>query len=145
MASENKTLRNRSKNFESCEIQLLTDLVEENISILNSKLTNSVTNDKKKQIWQSITNDINSLGVSSRSTKEIRTKWNNMFQAAKKEYSERKLHVKKTGGGPTVKPVTANVEKIIDLYSDSAVFNGLDGVESTVITQGMYCNYLHIY
>jgi len=45
--AENK--RNRSKNFESSEIQLLMDLVEKHINIINSKLTNSITNDKKEK------------------------------------------------------------------------------------------------
>ncbi|XP_046566238.1 uncharacterized protein LOC124274914 [Haliotis rubra] len=122
--------RNRSKNFESCEIQL-----EDHIGVLNSKLTNSITNDKKKQIWDKITAEINSLGVSNRTSKEIKTKWNNMFQNAKKEFSDRKLQTQKTGGGPCPKPVSSYIEKIMDIYSDSACFNGVAGVESPVPLQ----------
>ena len=39
------------ENFDTREIQLLTELVEKNIEIINSKFSNNVTNEKKKKIW----------------------------------------------------------------------------------------------
>ena len=44
-----KSVRNRGKNFDTREIQLLTELVEKNIEIINSKFSNTVTNEKKKE------------------------------------------------------------------------------------------------
>ena len=45
-----KSVRNRGKNSDTREIQLLTELVEKNIEIINSMFSNSVTNDKKMKI-----------------------------------------------------------------------------------------------
>ena len=77
-----KSVRNRGKNFDTREIQLLTELVEKNIKIINSKFSNTVTNEKKKKIWENITIQINALGVANRTAKEIKTKWINMHQTA---------------------------------------------------------------
>ncbi|XP_062621653.1 uncharacterized protein LOC134283222 [Saccostrea cucullata] len=131
-----KNKRNRGKNFDSSEIQLLADLVERNVDIINSKLTNSVTNEKKKKVWDNITEQINALGVSCRTTKEIKTKWTNMHQTAKKEFSNNKLSQRRTGGGPCAKPLSTVSEKIIDIYKDSPTFTGLSGFETQAPDEG---------
>ncbi|XP_056004079.1 uncharacterized protein LOC125653292 [Ostrea edulis] len=125
-----KSNRNRGKNFDSSEIQLLTELVEKNIAIINSKFSNTLTNEKKKAVWQSITDQLNALGVACRSVKEIKTKWTNMHQSAKREFSDAKISQRKTGGGPMAKPLSVVNEKIVDLFKDSPSFNGLSGFET---------------
>lgn len=65
---------------------LLTWL-KKNIDTINSKFTNTITNEKKKKVWENITSQINALGISNRSIKEIKTKWTNMHQTAKKKSS----------------------------------------------------------
>jgi hypothetical protein len=133
--------RNRGKNFDTSEIQLLTELVERNIDIINSKLTNSITNEKKKKLWDDITMQVNALGIAYRTTKDIKTKWNNMHQTAKKEFSLNKISQRKTGGGPCSKPLSNVTEKIVDMYKDSPTFNGLMGFE----TQSPGMSYNNIY
>lgn len=49
---------------------------------------------------------VTALGISNRSIKEIKTKWTNMHQTAKKEFSSNKLSQRKTGGGPCAKPLS---------------------------------------
>ena len=130
-----KSVRNREKNFDTREIQLLTELVEKNIEIINSKFSNTVTNEKKKKIWENITIQINALGIANRTAKEIKTKWINMHQNAKKEYSDDKLYRRQTGGGPCPKPVSSISERIVDLFKGSPSFDGLSGFETQ---SGMY-------
>ncbi|XP_063410794.1 uncharacterized protein LOC134693809 [Mytilus trossulus] len=134
---EKKTQRNRSKNFESSEITLITELVQQNISIISDKFnssqgTSSVTSEKKKLIWEHITERVNSLGVCPRSTKEIKNKWSNLHQEAKKAYSEKARDHQRTGGGPPPKPLTEAQERIVDIYKDCPSFTGLQGVESPI-------------
>jgi hypothetical protein len=78
--------RKRSSNWDSSEITLLQQLVQENMSTLRSKLTNSVTNSRKISIWKNIAVQINSLGLQYiyRTDKEVKTKWQNMQTSAKK-------------------------------------------------------------
>ena len=47
MASPAVSRKARKQNFSASEIAILTEKVEENLSIIQSKLTNSVTNKKK--------------------------------------------------------------------------------------------------
>ena len=67
----------RKINLSVSEIAILTDKVEENLSVLQRKLTNSVTNQKK-----------NAVGVEMRTVHEVREKWKILHSAAKKEYAE---------------------------------------------------------
>ena len=47
MASPAISRKARKQNFRASEIAVLTEKVEENISLIPSKFTNSVTNQKK--------------------------------------------------------------------------------------------------
>ena len=60
------------QNFSTSEIAILTEKVEENLSIIQSKLTNSVTNQKKSEIWCKIADAVNAVGVARRMTTEVR-------------------------------------------------------------------------
>lgn len=135
-----KNPRTRGKNFDTTEIQLLTDLVEKNIETINSKFSNTLTNDKKKKVWENITEQVNAMGIASRTVKEVKTKWFNMHQAAKKEYCDNKLYRRQTGGGPCPKPMSQATEKIVDLFKDTPSFDGLSGFE----TQAGMCNIANI-
>ena len=46
-ASIDETNKIRKANFSASEVSLLTEKVEENLTVLQSKLTNAVTNAKK--------------------------------------------------------------------------------------------------
>ena len=62
-------------SFSASEISVLTEKVEENLSIIQSKLANSVTNQKKNESWQKIADAVNVVGVANRTAAEIREKW----------------------------------------------------------------------
>ncbi|XP_046348985.2 uncharacterized protein LOC124129585 isoform X1 [Haliotis rufescens] len=137
MASYPPKPRNRNKNFDSSEIQLIAELVEKHISILNSKLCSTVTHERKKAIWAEITSKVNALGVCQRTTKEIKTKWTNVHQTAKREFSNRQLDMRKTGGGPCIAPLSTTSEKIVDIYKECPSFTGLTGIESDDLVMQM--------
>jgi sensor domain CHASE-containing protein len=67
-----------SSNWDCSEIALLRQLVQENMSTLRSKLTNSVTTSRKISIWKNIAVQINSLGLHYRTDKEVKAKWQNI-------------------------------------------------------------------
>ena len=146
-----RTTRNRSIKFESSEITLITELVQQNISIISDKYksshgTSSVTSDKKRLFWEHITERVNSLGVCPRSTKEIKTKWSNLHQEVKNAYTKKARNHQKTGGGPPPKPFSEAQEKNVDIYKDCPSFTGLQGVESPIdsslTTTGTVCFFL---
>lgn len=59
--------------------------------ILNSRLTNSITNQKKQRIWERITESINAVGVNRRRVSEVKEKWRNMQRKARRIIAERNL------------------------------------------------------
>ena len=75
----------RKHNFSASEISILTETVEENLAILQSKFTNSVTNLKKRQVWLEITAAVNAVGVDKRTETVVHEKWKNLHSPAKRD------------------------------------------------------------
>ncbi|XP_048586883.1 myb/SANT-like DNA-binding domain-containing protein 4 [Nematostella vectensis] len=120
----------RKPNFSIEEITIITESVAEKKEILNSKLTNSVTNKLKNSVWEEIKDKVNAVGVAPRSLVEVKDKWKNLLSQAKRENSEFKRERGKTGGGPAPKPPSAATAKIIEEYQDTPSFSGLIGFET---------------
>ena len=129
MASPAKKVR--KSNFSPSEISVLTDKFEENMDILQSKFTTSVRNAKKNKIWEEITETVNAVGVTARTTQEVRDKWKNLQSNAKREFSSSfKSEQRKTGGGPAPQTPRKPVKKIINMFCDTPSFTGLQGFET---------------
>jgi hypothetical protein len=64
--------------FSTSEINKITELVEENLQIIQSKLTNAITNKTKQETWVKIARQVNAIGVAHRSVQEIKNKWKNL-------------------------------------------------------------------
>ena len=117
----------RKQNFTAAECSLLVDLVEKNMDTLRGQFSSTITNAKKQKLWETMASQINSLGHEKRTSKEIREKWRNMAQIAKKNNSGILQSQRKTGGGPAAKPPTTTTAKIISLLSDEPSFSGIQG------------------
>ncbi|XP_062620827.1 nuclear apoptosis-inducing factor 1-like [Saccostrea cucullata] len=73
MSSESKK---RKPNWTDDEMKILTSCVIENKDVLFAQLSASVTNEKKKAVWEDITKQINSSSaLCKRETEEIKKKW----------------------------------------------------------------------
>ena len=120
----------RKSNFSASEIAVLTEKYEENIEILQSKFTNSVTNAKKNKVWDEIATAINAVGVTLRTTQEVKDKWKNLQCTAKKEFSDFKKEQKKTGGGPAPSNPSEATLKIIEMFSETPSLTGLQDFET---------------
>ena len=81
--NEEKVKKSRKQNFSALEIALLTEKME-SMSVLQSKLTNTITNQRKNEVWKAIAAAINAVGVESRSVQEVKDKWKNLQSAAKR-------------------------------------------------------------
>ncbi|XP_066026245.1 nuclear apoptosis-inducing factor 1-like [Pocillopora verrucosa] len=131
MASPAKKVR--KANFSPAEISVLTEKFEENMDILQSKFTNRYIKCKKKnKIWEEISEAVNAVGVTARSTQEVRDKWKNLQSHAKREFSSFKSEQKKTGGGPAPPNPSEASLKIINMFSDTPSFTGLQGFETVL-------------
>ena len=62
------------------------------------------------------------LGVDTRTTEEIKNKWKNLCSTAKSNYNEIKKSVNKTGGGPTLQPLSEDQQRIVDIFRGKLLF-----------------------
>ncbi|CAG2223014.1 unnamed protein product [Mytilus edulis] len=122
-----KLKRLKKTNFTVAEEDLIQQLVEKHSSVINGKLTNTVTNQLKKKVWDDIAIKVNSLGVAIRTATEVRNKWRNTTRVAKAVYTTHRSELFKTGGGPAPKQPSSAVEKVIHLMKDTTSFRGIQG------------------
>ncbi|XP_052686304.1 myb/SANT-like DNA-binding domain-containing protein 4 [Crassostrea angulata] len=133
------TKRERSSNWSLSEISILTEFFEKNEDVLKAKQSNLITNSRKNAKWAEVTEIINAVGIQRRTVDQVKFKWGNLQQSAKKSFSAARKQAKLTGGGPPPKPPTAAEEKIIDMMKDRPNFSGIvGGFESSMpVTTGV--------
>ena len=119
--------KKRKQNFCASECSLIVELVEKDLEVLRGKHSNILTNARKQKLWKEITLKVNSLGYAVRTPTEVREKWRNLSQYAKKTNSGLVKSRSKTGGGPADKPLDATTVKIINLLRDEPSFSGISG------------------
>ena len=112
-SGDEKSRKPRKHNFSASEVSVLTEKVAQNLQILQSKLTNSVINQKKKNVWTEITAAVNAVGAEKRTVAVVREKWKNLRSSAKKEFTNYRKESKRTGGGPAPKQISAATSKVI--------------------------------
>ena len=119
--------RPRKPNFTPAECAVIFEEAEENLSIIKSKLSSTLSNKNKSRVWEEITTKVNALGVCKRSVVEVKEKWRGMVSSARKEHSKRAVSRSKTGGGRKPDSPKGTTVKIIQLFEDDPSFSGISG------------------
>ena len=119
--------RNRKPNFTAAECALICEAAEQNLAVIKTKFSTTLTNKNKTKVWEDITTRVNSLGVCLRSVAEVKDKWRGMVSAAKREHTQCASSQRKTGGGEKPASPKSSTKKIIDLFGDDPTFSGIDG------------------
>ena len=83
-----KKKKKRRPNFTTRELTIITENVEANKGVLQSKFTDNVTNKTKTETWKAITKKVNAVGVASRTIYAVKQKWKGLFSTARKEFSQ---------------------------------------------------------
>ncbi|XP_067051452.1 nuclear apoptosis-inducing factor 1-like [Acropora muricata] len=117
--------RKRKPNLTTRELTIITENVEANKGILQSKFTDNVTNKSKNETWKAITEKVNAVGVASRTTYEVKQKWKGLFSTAKREFSQQKKAQRKTGGGPAPGEPSDTSKLIVEVYDNTPGFSGI--------------------
>ena len=119
--------RNRKANFTAAESAVILEEAEKHLNIIKSKFSNVITNRKKNEVWESIRQKVNALGVCVRTVQEVKDKWRGMVSSAKKEHSKIGKEKKMTGGGRKPGSPNPSTQKIIDLFGEDPSFSGISG------------------
>ena len=112
------------------EVSIIHNEVKQN-PILESKFSNTLTNQKNQSIWKTIIEKVHAVGTAQRSVTEVKDKWRNMCR----DFAEHRRETQKTGGGPTPAPLSQTVADIVDLYKGCSSFVGVSGGIETPISK----------
>lgn len=120
----------RFGKFKDSEINLIMKLISKYKNIIENKKTDAVMWKQKQVTWEQITKEFNAINGTTRSSKNIKCKYENLKKSAKKKFAVEKRNVYKTGGG-TDQPVniTHTDEKIKQIIGISVegLVNNYDG------------------
>ncbi|VDH92652.1 Hypothetical predicted protein [Mytilus galloprovincialis] len=108
-----KLKRLKKTNFTVAEEDLIQQLVEKHSGVINGKLTNTVTNQLKKKVWDDIAIKVNYLGVAIRTATEVRNKWRNTTRVAKAVYTTHRNQ-------PSINATLPEEDASQDLYESAA-------------------------
>ena len=89
--------RPRKPNFTPAECAIIFEEAEENLSIIKSKFSSTLSNKNKSGVWVEITSKMNALGVCKRSVAEVKEKWRGMLSSARKEHNNTLSHETRQG------------------------------------------------
>ncbi|XP_063904544.1 uncharacterized protein LOC135142113 [Zophobas morio] len=99
----NNTKRQRGANFTADEKTFVLTLISEQRHIIENKKTDAVTNKEKQRCWEELTNKFNSCSPSGamRSVTSLQKFYTNKKKEVRKEVADKKVFMRKTGGGPS--------------------------------------------
>ena len=131
MADNSK--KQRKPDFNHGEICTLLEMYKANKDILRTKFSNVLTNQKKQAKWREITAGVNikaSPGV-VRNVDEVKKKWSDLLQKAKKDNEDSKRPP--TGGGKAPRRGIYS-DIVTEIYGPNApIFQGVPGgLESSI-------------
>ena len=118
--------RKRKPNFTTRELTIITENVEANKGMLQSKFTDNVTNESKNETWKAITEKVNAVGVASRTTYELLNRNGKVCSAQPRGSSVKKKKAqRKTGGGPAPGEPSDASKLIVEVYDNTPSFSGI--------------------
>ena len=90
--------RKRKPNFSMNEISVITENVKNHLAVIQAKLTKNITNQKKNEVWQKITDAVNAVGTAGQTVAEVKDKWKICTAPQRKNFQlleekQRKLEV----------------------------------------------------
>ena len=117
--------KTRKANFTENQLRTLVYLFSESKSLLQTKHSNTATNDRKAKVWASITSAINTISKTRRTVDNCKKKWLELKRHAIKFGNERK-RPKPKGAPPPEEPWY--VDLILNIIGeDSALPTGIEG------------------
>jgi hypothetical protein len=130
LGSSQKKIRKRGSNYTVSETVIIEEEYLKNRWLLEGKFSDKVTNARKQQVWEMITQKVNAAGSKVRTVEKIKEKWRAEMKKAKKEYRTFIEDRSKTGGGRPPADLSSTTSRIIDMYKETAGFCGIPGSEN---------------
>ena len=95
----------RKQNFSVYEIEVIIDNVKKKNGLNPVQINECCDPQKEQMLWEEISQAVNAVGTAKQTVTEVKDKWKNLHNIAKKEFEEFKREIKIIGGGrPTGQP-----------------------------------------
>ena len=118
-----KKKRVRGKNFSHLELECIVSEVEKHLDLINSKFTDTVTNNKKQKVWVSIAKAVSAVSLVDRGSEEVRIRFTKLKSEVKKKAGMEIRERNKTGGGPEMKfNYTPFEEKVLQMIGKKHIY-----------------------
>ncbi|XP_071114488.1 myb/SANT-like DNA-binding domain-containing protein 4 [Haliotis cracherodii] len=116
--------KTRKPNFTESETLMIVEQVKKHKDILTSKLSDAVTNERKKDIWSRISEYINNRTRNvQRTSGDIRRRWKNMVGAARKEVARIKSMPSGSASIPEPSDLSLQILDINPEWQDVSTYN----------------------
>ena len=125
-----KNERKRKLNFSTSEINKITELVEENLQVIRSKFTNSITNKTKDEIWTKMPDKLMQLGWLTAPCTKSRTNGKTCRRRQRRSSRGKEEALDRQGVVHRVKKTKEATEKITRLFGNAPSFTGPHGFET---------------
>ena len=131
----------KKANWSEQETSIVVDEVKIHYTILVSKLQNTVTLARKRQIWQSIADRVNSVGGNSRDVDACKKRWKDLKSA----YVNKKTDAARTGGGKPPSSVPFEDDIGIILGAGSCLTSGISGKCTIINNKKFNTERIHLF
>lgn len=112
----------RCANFSAIEVDMLLELVKDHKDILECKKTDKISSDGKINCWKKISEKFNATNQVFKSVESLKSKYENLKKAAKKNFAMDKLEIYKTGGGSKARPNANDVDqKVMEIVQEEQI------------------------
>ncbi|XP_076108791.1 myb-related transcription factor, partner of profilin-like isoform X1 [Mytilus galloprovincialis] len=125
-----KKISPRKPHFSIEEVDVIVEGVQENYSNLFGALSPYLDQNKKKALWSSIVQKVNSISSVVRTITEVKHKWQDLQLKSKKKESERNRLQNLTGGGPAPPALTPLELKVISIIPKVACYGIPGGIDT---------------
>ena len=97
--------------------------VEKHLDLINSKFTDTVTNNKKQKVWISIAKAVSAVSLVDRGSEEVRTKFTKLKSEVKEKAGMEIRERNKIGGGSGIKfNYTPFEEKVLQMIGKKYIY-----------------------
>ncbi|KAK4325796.1 hypothetical protein Pmani_003629 [Petrolisthes manimaculis] len=128
-AAEPPAKRSRRANFSDEEIMMMITGWHDRQAVLREKFSNIVTAERKKQAWEEVTHEINSVSRVRRNREEVKKKFADFKSVVKKKLSIRRQEQEKTGGGTSEAKALTPLEEAMAQVLKMVQVSGVPGLQ----------------
>ncbi|XP_078533476.1 myb-related transcription factor, partner of profilin-like [Lissotriton helveticus] len=123
--------RKRKQKFSEKEQEVLIEEMVCNHEDLFGKKALKVPDSRKRKIWLEIQEKVNSVGVTTRSTDEIKKRWYDLRLRSKERLADRIKEANKTGGGTSAVDQPTPHEELIESTLLPECVSGVATIDSS--------------